>query len=350
MKGIFSLIFSHKELVLESKKENPHIKHGNILLKSGGVCLLGGFLLSLSLTFSEFKLSIFIDTRISVIVLIVGIIQIVIGLYLVLSGLSNTKKTWSNKIFYYLRGMSNQSDDPPFSALPKMATWYSPVLVKIKIDPNLPDSIYTDLQFAIKIITEKINQYKENEVFFAGMARVPCLFFLGYAFRNAHGSVITLIEHIHQSDKWMKLRETDNIELDTMIEINIKDKNLFVSDISILVEFICEIPRNDLPLHLQDNIVRIRLTKDYEHNQIESRKTIERIVENIVNQLVIHNKKCRKLHLFISAQSTIVFSLGRRYQDGMIGNIIVYQYNPFQNRYSWAISLINNSLKLEKFD
>jgi hypothetical protein len=349
MKRIFSLIFSHKELVLESKKENPHIKHGNILLKSGGVCLLGGFLLSLSLTFSEFKLSIFIDTRISVIVLIVGIIQIVIGLYLVLSGLSNTKKTWSNKIFY-LRGMSNQSDDPPFSALPKMAAWYSPVLVKIKIDPDLPDSIYTDLQFAIKIITEKINQYKENEVFFAGMARVPCLFFLGYAFRNAHGSVITLIEHIHQSDKWMKLRETDNIELDKMIEINIKDKNLFVSDISILVEFTCEIPRNDLPLHLQDNIVRIRLTKDYEHNQIESRKTIERIVENIVNQLAIYNKKCRKLHLFISAQSTIVFSLGRRYQDGMIGNIIVYQYNPFQNRYSWAISLINNSLKLEKFD
>jgi hypothetical protein len=350
MKRIFSLIFSHKELVLESKKENPHIKHGNTLLKSGGVCLLGGFLLSLSLAFSEFKLSIFIDTRISVIVLVVGIIQIVIGLYLVLSGLSNTKKSWSKKVFYYILGMSNQSDDPPFSALPKMATWYSPVLVKIKIDPDLPDSIYTDLQFAMKTITEKINQYKENEVFFAGIARVPCLFFLGHTFRNAHSSVVTLIEHIHQGDKWVKLRETDNIELDTMIEINIKDKKLFISDISILVEFTCEIPRNDLPSHLQDNIVRIKLTKDYEHNQIESRKTIERIVENIVNQLVIYNKKCRILHLFISAQSTVVFSLGRRYQDGMIGNIIVYQYNPFQNRYSWAISLINNSLKLEKFD
>jgi hypothetical protein len=246
--------------------------------------------------------------------------------------------------------MSNQSDDPSFSALPKMATWYSPILVKLKIDPNLPDTIYSDLQFAIKIITEKINQYKENEVFFAGMARVPCLFFLGYAFRNAHSSVITLIEHIHQGDKWVKLRETDNIELDTIIETDIKDQNLFVSDISILVEFTCEIPKNDLPPHLQDNIVRIKLTKDCEHNQIGSRRTIERIVENIINQLVIYNKKCRTLHLFISAQSTLVFSLGRRYQDGMIGNIIVYQYSPFQNRYAWAISLVNNSLGLEKFD
>jgi hypothetical protein len=225
MKKIFSMIFSHKELILESKKENPHIKYGNILLKSGSVFLLGGFLLSLSLTISESKLNILIDTRISVIVLIIGIIQIVTGIYLVLSGLSNTKKTWSNKVFYYLRGMSNQSEDPPFSALPKMATWYSPILTKLKIDPDLPDRIYSDLQFSVKTISEKINQYKENEVFFAGMARTPCLFFLGYAFRNAHSSAITLIEHIHQSDKWMKLRETDNIELDTIIESNIKDIN-----------------------------------------------------------------------------------------------------------------------------
>jgi uncharacterized protein with PQ loop repeat len=246
--------------------------------------------------------------------------------------------------------MSNQSEDPPFPYLPKMATWYSPILVKLKIDPDIPDAIYSDLDFSIKIINEKINQYKENEVFFAGMARIPCLFFVGYAFRNAHSSVITLIEHIHQTDKWLKLKETDNIEIEMMIESNIINKDLFISDISILIEFTCEIPKNDLPPYLQDNIVRIKLTKNYEHNQIESRRTIERIVENIINQLIIHNKKCRTLHLFISAQSTIVFSLGRRYQDGMIGNIIVYQYNPIQNRYSWAISLKNNILKLEKFD
>jgi hypothetical protein len=350
MKEIFRMIFSYKELILESKKENPHIKYGNVLLKSGCVFLLGGFLLSLSLTISEFKLNILIDTRISVIVLSIGIIQIFIGIYLILLGLSNIKKTWSNNIFYYLRGMSNQSEDPPFTALPKMATWYSPILTKLIIDPDLPDKIYSDLQFSVKIISEKTNQYKENEVFFAGMARVPCLFFLGYAFRNAHSSTITLIEHIHQSDKWIKLRDTDNIELDTIIESNIEEQNSRISDISILVEFTCEIPKNDLPPNLQDNIVRIKLTKNHEHNQIESRKTIGRIVENIINQLVIHTKKCRMLHLFISAQSTIVFSLGRRYQDGMIGNIIVYQYDPVQKRYSWAISMISNSLKLEKFD
>ena len=39
------------------------------------------------------------------------------------------------------------------------------------------------------------------------------------------------------------------------------------------------------------------------------------------------NKKVDAIHLFISAQSTLVFSLGRRYQDGMMGTILIYNYN-----------------------
>jgi hypothetical protein len=303
-----------------------------------------------SIKSGKFELLLSIDSSAKILVISIAFLILLVGIFFIAIGLRNEKNTWSNKVFYYLQGMSNQSEDLPFSALPKMAKWNPPIPVKLKLNSDLPDNIYFKLQFCMMAIIEKINQYKENEIFFAGMARVPCLFFCGYAFRNAHSSAITLIEHIHQSDKWMRLRETDDTGLDTTMEIDLLENGSTVSDIAVLIEFTCEIPENDLPLYLRSNIVRIRLTKEYKHNQIESRKALERVVENIANQLAILDKKCKVLHLFISAQSTVVFSLGRRYQDGMIGNIIVYQYNPIQNRYSWAISLIDNNLKLEKFD
>jgi hypothetical protein len=279
----------------------------------------------------------------------VGVFVVMIGLYLILKGLSNTKRLWNSKVFYYLKGLDNQSDDLPFYALSNMAKWYSPNPVKLTIHSDILESMYADLQFSQKAIMEKVSQYNSQEVFFAGIARVPCLFFIGYAFRNAH-STITLLDHDHKSDKWFSLKHTDDAHIDTIIESPILNHNGRVPNISVIIEFTCEIPIHDLPIGLQDQTVKIKLSNGYTHNQTTSKETVERIVNAIVQQLIILNKKCDRLHLFIAAQSTIAFSLGRRYQDGMIGNITVYNYDAVKKTYSWAISLINNKMELEKFE
>ena len=48
----------------------------------------------------------------------------------------------------------------------------------------------------------------------------------------------------------------------------------------------------------------------------------------------------------MAAQSSLVFSLGRRYQDGMIGNIWIYNYSPIEKGYNWAFGLKNGKLKI----
>jgi hypothetical protein len=345
------MILSYKALKLEEKKENPFLQCGRILLKSGGFFSVGGFLMSLTLSISKFKLILNIDTQIGIVIVITGVIQIIFGIIFIFLGLSGIRKAWSDKVFYYLQGMENQTDDPPLSALSKMATWYSLNIVRLKIKSDAPNSLFDDLQHHQRIITEKVNQYNSKEIFFAGIARVPYLFFIGYAFRNAHSSTVTLIEHIHLTDKWITLKSIDDTYIDTVIEAHITtNKNKIVPGIAIAIEFTCEIPKDDIPLNLQENFVKIKLTANYAHNQINSKMTVERIVENIVNQLVILNKNCTRLHLFISAQSTVVFSLGRRFQNGMIGNISVYQYDPIKKSYTWAISLTDNVLELNKLD
>ncbi len=123
-----------------------------------------------------------------------------------------------------------------------------------------------------------------------------------------------------------------------------------VSDLAVTIEFTSEIIMNELPLCLQKSLTRIQPTVPQIHNLIKSETALKRIVEKIVNQLVQLSKRCDRLHLFISAQSSVVFELGRRYQDGMIGNITIYQYVPTRKGYPWAISLIEGQLTLEEIE
>jgi hypothetical protein len=349
MNKLITAFFSHRELILESRKENPHVKSGFRLLKISSLFMVGGILFILKFECGGFKFDLQIDSRIGILVLGVGVTVALTGLFLIHKGLSDTKKNWNNRIFYYLKGMDNQTNGLPSDALPKMAKWYPPNPVILNINNDNLDTMYNELLFNHKTITKKVNQYNSQMIFFAGMARVPCLFFIGYAFRNAH-STITLLDHDHQADKWFSLKHTDDTDINTIIESPIFNQNNRVPNISVIIEFTCEIPTCDLPVDLQEHVLRIKITTGYTHNQTTSEKTVGRIVQDIINQLVIINKKCDRLHLFISAQSTITFSIGRRYQDGMMGNITVYNYNGIKKAYTWAISLTDNIMKLEKLD
>jgi hypothetical protein len=338
------------EKAREAKIENPHAKYGRIIFTSSIPLLSGGLLFTLSINIPQIQINLNLDTRIGILIILFGIFIAIIGLVLICYGLSSVKNTWERKYFYYLKGLENQSIDPPFQALPKMATWYRPVIISLSIKNENLDTMFNDLRYSMKNIEEKTEQYNSRDIFFSGLARIPCLFFIGYSFRTGHSNSITLIEHSHQDDNWFKLNQTNEPDIDIIIEPNITNLNEKNSDIAITIEFTSDILKQELPLFLQGNIVKIKTTVDHTHNLIRSRKTLERIVEKIINQMILVSKKCNKLHLFISAQSSVVFELGRRYQDGMIGDINVYNYSPIKKGYSWAISLINKEIKLLEFE
>jgi hypothetical protein len=205
------------------------------------------------------------------------------------------------------------------------------------------------LEHLLKIISDKTEQVESDEVFFAGLARIPYLYFIGYGFRNAHSSII-LLDHDHKRSKWYTLKDIDDLDIDLKIknekEIEPNDKG----EIGIAIEFTSKILETELPDSLREHTIRICLTKDIAYNQITSQLTLARIVDEITKLLVRINKKAetKSIHLFIAAQSTLVFSLGRRYQDGMIGTIIVYNYDAQIKEYTWAFKNKNGEIKLIK--
>lgn len=346
---IIRMIFLFAEQSREAKKENPHIKYGQILVKFGIALLSGGFVLIININIPQIQLSLNVDARIALFIIIIGAILILTGIVLIISGLSSVKNEWLIKRFYYLKGLENQTSDPPFDALPKMAFWYHKTPILLTIKNQKLDIIFEDLLHAKRNIEEKVEQYHSKEIFFAGLARVPCLFFIGHSFRNAH-SRITLIDHNHQTDKWFKLSQIDDPSLNISVDYSTSIGVTPLSDIAVTIEFTSEIMRMELPELLQNNIVRIKPSVKHSHNLIESDTALQRIVEDIINEIIKLNKICNRVHLFIAAQSTVVFSLGRRYLDGQIGNITIYNYDPIIKSYNWAISLTNNILGMEKIE
>jgi hypothetical protein len=334
------------EQAREAKLENPHVKYGRWLTNTGIGITTAGILFSISINIPKFQFVLKIDTGAEWIIAAFGIVLTIVGIVITSKGLSTVKNNWQEKKFYYLKGLDKQTIDIPFQALPKIATLYrpSPILLTIKND-NL-DIMFNDLEHAKRIIEDRNEQYGTKDIFFAGIARVPCLFFIGYSFRNGHSDSITLIENSHE-DGWFKLTKIDEPNIDITIQSIGWNLDKIVSDIAVTIEFTSEIMINELPLYLQESITKIQPTVPQIHNLIKSEKALKRIVEKIVNHLVQLSKRCNRLHLFISAQSSIVFELGRRYQDGMIGNITIYQYVPPRKGYPWAISLTNGQLKLE---
>jgi len=347
---ILSEILMFFERSRDAKKENTHIKQGNILIKAGLTLFTAGIILNITFSIqSNIQFSFIINSSIGWFVSILGAILILVGIIIIILGLSNEKKEWRLKKFYYLKGIDNQMPDPPIHALPKMAIWYHESPILLSIGNQSLNNTFDDLKFSMKMIEDKVEQYQSKGVFFAGIARIPCLFFIGYSFRNAH-SKISLLEHEHQSDKWVMLEQVDAFDINLKIDSNIKNETKEITDIAITIEFTSEILKQELPLHLQSNLIRIKSTRNYSHNLITSQRTLHRIIEDIINELIKLNKKCNRLHLFISAQISVIFELGRRYQDGMIGNITIYNYDAIKKGYPWAISLTDNKIKLERFE
>lgn len=339
---------------IELRRINPYVKVGLYIFASG-FTLLGGFAVKIKF-FNKNANGSYQDITveatdsgvsndiINYIILTISIILMVIGIILCILGLNNVNSQWKNKVFYYVTGLENQSIKHPIYALPKMSKYFTPILSKLDIDNNSVQEMYDSTLFNSKIISKKINQNESDEIYFAGLARVPVLFFLGYSFRNAHSS-ITLLEHNHQSTKWSLLEGADDC-----------NKNIIVTgmdslmpnneEVSVLIEFTCRINDIELPIKLNENIIRIQLNKSTTHNQICSSTTLDRIVDSIIKVLIGINKKTKNINLFIAAQSSFVFSLGRRYQDGMIGNIQIHNYDSIKKTYPWSYKLDNKNIKL----
>ena len=335
------------------------LTRGNLWVKVGGILLLAGativgFSPQISLLFNH-KDSRTGNTEFSIeysggdsgpLVVGIGITLIVLGIISCCAGLFIGRTQDKPVTFFYLKGLPNQDPAAPVKDIEPehLKNPMRPVLLNIQ--SSEPRGILEDLKFSIRTIESRVDAAAAESIsYFAGLARVPVLYFIGYAFRQAYGAV-RLIEQEHRSGAWMPLDAIGEPTGRLVVEEppTLPDEP---TDVALVLQFTTEVLESEIPKYLRGSTIRVSLSDGYRHNQITSAMDLEDVADRITQIIIRLSKRSTTLHLFLSVQATLIFAIGRRYQEGVMGAAVrIYNYDAATRTYGWAFELSRGEITL----
>lgn len=199
-------------------------------------------------------------------------------------------------------------------------------------------------ELIIQLYERFILHHDCDKIYLGGLARIPFLVAYGACFR-AVSAKIKYFDRFHRNGEWALLNDEDkNITLSTF-DIN----NVIVGengDIGLAVCFSTSIQKEHLPLFIRENITFLTPSTTSERNLVNNQDNIHRIsgkIQQIIDDLS-NKKNCKKIHLFLSVQSTLALDIGKRYQEGIHKNWVIHNFDASLGEYNWAIELSKNGI------
>lgn len=186
------------------------------------------------------------------------------------------------------------------------------------------------------------NDEVEN-LYVCGISRVPFLVAYGACLK---GNISTkYIEREHSSNRSFLLDDVNR-----KIDIKKMNENVELSEngnIGIAIGFTTEIKKEHLPEELKEHTLFIkpsleehRLLIKNQDNLIEIVKKIQKIIDGYSS-----NSLCKKIHLFLSIQTSFAIELGRHFQEGIHKNWVIHNFDGSEGKYSWALEVSKDFLK-----
>jgi len=181
-----------------------------------------------------------------------------------------------------------------------------------------------------------------EKLYVCGISRVPFLVAYGYCLK---GNVsIKYIEREHSTNKNFLLDDV-NKKID-IIKINENIKLSEDGNVGIAIGFTTEIKKEHLPKELKEHTLFIKPSLEEDRLLIRNQDNLTEIVKKIQKILDSYSgiSSCKKIHLFLSVQTSFAIELGRCFQEGMNKNWIIHNFDGSEGEYSWAIELSKNDI------
>ncbi len=325
-----------------------------------GVALVGGSSISVLISYNNksnqtFNLMIDIGAT-EWVILILGMAVLAPGIFLSINRYFSLKKESLIKDIglFFIPGFNNQNEEIPIKSLLKNEQQkIFPVQIK-KIDSYNPKLILEEYPFIKKLINERVHHKEIKQAYVAALGSVPYLYICGTMFNNGH-LPLTVLEHFRREDKWKRL---DNVGSPVQLKYNFnqykgneaiqKLKPNSLNEIGLSISFTNEVNSTELPVALQEHTIDISLDDEYRFNAIPSDPIQDEIIEKVHHIISTLAKKSDSIHLFICAQASIVFKLGKWYQKGMYGKIVIHNYDAPNKLYNWALEFDGKNLSEKK--
>lgn len=218
------------------------------------------------------------------------------------------------------------------------------------IKENLKDHI---TRFNSEICVDVFNRFVLHQecesLYIGGLTRIPLLVAYGSILRHV-GVRLNYFDKFHRGGNW-KLLNDENQNITLQYDDFITTPNHH-GDIGLAVGFSTKILKDQLPPQVKD-FTTIISPDSYseERNLVKNQQNLQSISEGIkvlIDRL--STTQAKRIHLFLSVQSSLAIEIGRNYQEGTHRDWVIHNFDAQSNKYLWAILLSKDGIEEFKFE
>jgi hypothetical protein len=278
---------------------------------------------------------------------IVGYILILIGMILLLHRYITIQKYAVS--LAYGKGIKNMNIHSPLEAIPTYERFDCISLNIKEINSYDKNETINDYNFNKILLENRIQNKNSKKIYVGALGSFPYLFLLGSLFRNAYSNVEVLDFNRHKNGgKWYKLPlvyEGKKVITHQIISSNNKSIKETITDLNnsennevgIALGYTFSTNKNAIPETLEENILFLETSLGTEHDILSSEEVQTKLLKELSNYMASLWNGHEKIHLFVSAQSSMCINIGKMYMDNAHGKLIIYNYDNDSKSYNWSL-------------
>lgn len=259
---------------------------------------------------------------------------------------------WNSKLRHtakvLISSMPGVSIDFPDEVLDSTEKAFCREPVTLGVSQTVPENVKQQVkrynaELEVDIFKRHILHEKGQRVYIGGLARVPFLVSYGALLRNNSAEII-YFDKFHNNGAYSLLSEENN-KISLLESSLVKNVN-HLGDLGLAIGFTTPINYEQLPEELKESTTLLRPSVENDRNLIKNQDNLREIsaqISKLIDKLSAI-PSCKRIHLFLSIQSSLALEIGRRYQEGTHKNWVIHNFDPTTNSYNWSVELSKNGL------
>ena len=325
--------------IFELLKSDPRSSIAKYLISSGLVLVVGFGNLSYKFREHTFTYSDEADY--------LGYLFLIVGFFLLVHNYLTIKKNAVS--LAYGRGIENMNIHSPIEAIPKYEKFDCIEINLEEINSYNKDNVIEDYKLNQKLLKNRILNKNSKKIYVGALGSFPYLFLLGSLFRNAYSTVQVLdFNRYKNGGKWYKLPLSyEGVKSITHNEISSSNKSIseIINDLNnseqnevgIALGYTFSTNKNAIPKFLKNNVLFLETLIGTGHDILSSEEVQTELLKELSVYMASLWNGHSKIHLFVSAQSSMCINIGKNYMNNAHGILVVYNYDNNLKSYNWSI-------------
>lgn len=246
-------------------------------------------------------------------------------------------------------GIENMDIHIPIQAVPKYERFDCIKINLATIDSYDRDKVIDNYKFNKILIEQRIQNKHSKKVYIGALGSFPYLFLLGTLFRNAYSNIVILDydRHAQGGGKWYKLPSMNESNLKICHELmysemSIEDKinelnNSSSDEVGIALSYTFTVNKEAIPSELQSNTLYLKKSLGIGHDKLSNEEAQKALLNELSVYIATLWNQHKKIHLFVSAQSSMCINIGKSYMNNAHGTLVLHNYDNSSKMYNWNI-------------